>query len=40
MKTLIQISEQLNIKLCTLHQRLLKYDIKGQRRSNTFLLHK
>ena len=36
MKTLIKISEQLNIKLCTLHQRLLKYDIKGQRRSNTF----
>lgn len=33
MKTLIQISEQLNIKLCTLHQRLKKYGIKGKKKS-------
>ena len=36
MKTLQEISIDLNIGLPTLHKRLLKYDIKGQRRSNTF----
>lgn len=34
MKTLKEISKELNIKLCTLHSRIVRYGIKGKKKSS------